>query len=90
MDFSAVAEAGVNHGFDLAGFTTQSFFLMNNRIAELLDEDSMSDRYIHQVQEMKQLTLPTEMGERFKVIAFSKGLDLSMRGFAEGDQRAYL
>jgi SAM-dependent MidA family methyltransferase len=39
---------------------------------------------------MKQLTLPTEMGERFKVIAFSKGLDLAMRGFSVGDQRAYL
>jgi len=90
VDFSAVAEAGVNHGFDLAGFTTQSFFLMNNGIGELLDEDPMSDHYIHQAQAMKQLTLPTEMGERFKVIAFSKGLDLAMRGFSVGDQRAYL
>jgi len=90
VDFSAVAEAGVNHGFDLAGFTTQSFFLMNSGIGELLDEDPMSDHYIHQAQAMKQLTLPTEMGERFKVIAFSKGLDLAMRGFSVGDQRAYL
>jgi len=90
VDFSAVAEAGVNHGFDLAGFTAQSFFLMNNGITELLNEDPMSDRYIHQAQAMKQLTLPTEMGERFKVIAFSKGLDLAMRGFSVGDQRAYL
>jgi len=90
VDFSAVAEAGVNHGFDLAGFTTQSFFLMNNGIGELLDEDPMSDHYIHQAQAMKQLTLPTEMGERFKVIAFSKGLDLAMRGFSVGDKRAYL
>jgi SAM-dependent MidA family methyltransferase len=63
---------------------------MNNGITELLDEDPMSDRYIHQAQAMKQLTLPTEMGERFKVIAFSKGLDLAMRGFSVGDQRAYL
>ena len=90
VDFSAVAEAGVNHGFDLAGFTTQSFFLMNSGIGELLNEDPMSDHYIHQAQAMKQLTLPTEMGERFKVIAFSKGLDLAMRGFLVGDQRAYL
>jgi len=90
VDFSAVAEAGVNHGFDLAGFTTQSFFLMNSGIGELLNEDPMSDHYIHQAQAMKQLTLPTEMGERFKVIAFSKGLDLAMRGFSVGDQRAYL
>ena len=90
VDFSAVAEAGVNHGFDLAGFTTQAFFLMNNGIGDLLGDDPMSDSYIQKAQAMKQLTLPTEMGERFKVIALSKGLEESMRGFAVGDQRAYL
>ena len=90
VDFSAVAEAGVNHGFELAGFTTQAFFLMNNGIGDLLGDDPMSDSYIQKAQAMKQLTLPTEMGERFKVIALSKGLEESMRGFAVGDQRAYL
>ena len=90
VDFSAVAEAGVNHGFDLAGFTTQAFFLMNNGIGDLLGDDPMSDSYIQKAQAMKQLTLPTEMGERFKVIALAKGLEESMRGFAVGDQRAYL
>jgi len=90
VDFSAVAEAGVNHGFELAGFTTQAFFLMNNGIGDLLGDDPMSDSYIQKAQAMKQLTLPTEMGERFKVIALAKGLEESMRGFAVGDQRAYL
>lgn len=33
------------------------------------------------------LTLPGEMGERFKVIALAKGYDAPLRGFAVRDLR---
>jgi SAM-dependent MidA family methyltransferase len=36
------------------------------------------------------LTLPGEMGERFKVIAFSRDFDEPLRGFASRDLRHLL
>ena len=41
-------------------------------------------------QQIKTLTMPDEMGENFKVMAFLKGLDMSLSGFALRDLRTSL
>ncbi|MGA9852816.1 MAG: class I SAM-dependent methyltransferase [Gammaproteobacteria bacterium] len=78
VDFTAVAEAGTAAGLELAGYTTQAHFLLALGIAEQAADWKAA-------REVKLLTLPEEMGERFKAIAFLKGLDLPLRGFSLRD-----
>lgn len=92
VDFSAVAHAGLDAGMELAGYTTQAHFLIDNGLDMLMSGVDISDVELHlqRVQELKQLTLPTEMGERFKVIGFQRGLQQPLQGFRSRDLRAYL
>jgi SAM-dependent MidA family methyltransferase len=86
VDFTAVAEGGMHAGFELAGFTSQAAFLLNNGLQdrlEVADPDAVAQH--RRVQEAKRLTLPGEMGERFKVIGLQRGIDASEQ-FAFGDQ----
>jgi SAM-dependent MidA family methyltransferase len=75
VDFTAVAEAGTSSGLELAGYTTQAHLLMALGVAGLAGTD------IRATQQVKLLTLPEEMGERFKAIGFSRGLAQELRGF---------
>ena len=79
VDFTAVAEAGTASGLDLAGYTTQAHFLMALGVAGLAGADMKA------AQQVKLLTLPEEMGERFKAIGFSKGIDTALSGFTLRD-----
>ena len=40
VDFTALAEAGLRNGFDLAGYTTQAYFLIDNGLEKRV---SLSD-----------------------------------------------
>jgi SAM-dependent MidA family methyltransferase len=79
VDFTAVAEAGVSSGLELAGYTTQAHFLM------ALGIPAMADEGLKAAQQVKLLTLPEEMGERFKAIGFTKSLDAPLSGFVLRD-----
>lgn len=87
VDFTALAEAGVNAGFDFAGYCPQSAFLIGNGLAgELQLIDAIGDeaeRY-RRHQEIKRLTLPGEMGERFQLMGFQRGADFR-DSFANGE-----
>ena len=86
VDFTALAEAGVNAGFDLAGYCTQGQFLLANGLGSALEavqELPEIERYAL-AQQVKRLTLPGEMGERFQVMGFQRGIDMSA-AFALGD-----
>jgi SAM-dependent MidA family methyltransferase len=41
-------------------------------------------------QQIRRLTLPGEMGERFKVMALARGMDVALPGFALRDERGRL
>jgi SAM-dependent MidA family methyltransferase len=82
VDFTAVAEAGVAAGFDLAGFTTQAHFLIGCGIDRLLAE---SPDAFNLTPGAKQLLLPTIMGERFKVMGLTKGIEAALCGFSIRD-----
>ena len=87
VDFTALAEAGTGAGFDLAGYCHQAGFLFGNGITALLeDADERTDEVgrVRLREQFKRLTLPTEMGERFQVMGFSRDVDLSA-AFAMGD-----
>jgi SAM-dependent MidA family methyltransferase len=86
VDFTALAEAGVNAGFDLAGYCTQGQFLLANGLGSALEaaqEQPEIERYAL-AQQAKRLTLPGEMGERFQIMGFHRGVDISA-AFALGD-----
>jgi SAM-dependent MidA family methyltransferase len=87
VDFSAVALAARSAGLDLAGYTTQAGFLLATRLDCFLAASDPADvvRHLALVQGAKTLTLPGEMGERFKVIGLAKGLDRPWSGFAFRD-----
>jgi len=89
VDFTALAEAAVESGLSVAGFTTQAHFLLSmgieQRVASLDAEQQLKA-----AQQIKQLVLPSEMGELFKVIALTKGIDGPLQGFTFQDQRSRL
>ena len=49
-----------------------------------------SAAYLKAVQQVKTLIMPGEMGERFKFIALTKGIDSGMPGFRMQDMRERL
>lgn len=92
VDFSAVAEAAVDADMRLFGFTTQAHFLLGAGIDHHLSHVDPGNTLVQlrEAQEIKLLTLPGEMGERFKAMAFGKGDDLSLSGFEFRDLRFQL
>jgi SAM-dependent MidA family methyltransferase len=89
VDFTAVAEAAQAVGLGLAGYTTQTHFLIGNGIGEFVANVVDLD-VVERVNLSRQamlLTLPGEMGERFKAIGLGRGYDAPLRGFASRDLR---
>jgi SAM-dependent MidA family methyltransferase len=90
VDFTAVAEAAVEAGLRVAGFTDQASFLLNCGLTEHLEAAATDVERLILAQQVKTLTLPSEMGERFKVMGLSRGLTGGLRGFAGVDRAARL
>lgn len=90
VDFTHVAEAGHQAGFHISGFTNQASFLLANGLLSLLNSLDSELELVHAKQAIKQLTLPSEMGELFKVIALSKNVDIPLNGFLLHDKRVSL
>jgi len=88
VDFTSIAQAGVDAGLNFAGFTTQAQFLMNCGILvamQAISPENLID-YVPMTAAAQKLLSPAEMGELFKVIAFSKALDEAFMGFSSGDK----
>lgn len=88
VDFTALAEAGSAAGFDFAGYCSQASFLIGNRLQEnlaLAESRAADDVARHALRsQVKHLTLPNEMGERFQAIGFQRGVELGA-AFLVGD-----
>jgi len=88
VDFTSIAHAAVKGGLSLSGFCSQAQFLMNCGILTLLSEVSPTDmaRYAPLAAAAQKLLSPAEMGDLFKVIAFTKEIDTPLMGFLTGDK----
>lgn len=78
VDFTAMAEAGLHAGFDLAGYCSQASFLLGNGLDQVLalaDERTDDVGRVQLREEVKKLTLPSGMGERFQVIGLQRDVD---------------
>lgn len=83
VDFTAIALAGQDAGFDVAGYTSQARFLLNCGIGGLLETATVAQR-----ADGQKLLHEHEMGELFKVIAFARNAPgYAPIGFASGDRR---
>ncbi len=89
VDYTLLAEASRTAGFTVAGFTTQSHFLAGLSIGQEMHNMAGDDanRFARLANQARQLMLPGEMGERFKAMAWLRGLDLPLSGFALQDLR---
>ncbi len=86
VDFTAVAEAADDAGFEILGYTTQALFLLSCGLEKLISyEADLLDNY-NAAQKIKTLTLPSEMGELVKVIAVGKHFDNQLLGFEINNQ----
>lgn len=88
VNFTAIAETGLENGLSLAGYCNQASFLMNCGILEILSETSPNDIaiYLPLATAAQKLLSPAEMGELFKVIVLSKGISSDLIGFKTGDK----
>ena len=76
VDFTALAESADQCGLEVSGYTTQAMFLMGSGLDDVLAGiESLPDKErIGLNSQVLRLTLPGEMGERFQVMALSRGL----------------
>ena len=81
VDFDACADAAENAGFELTGLVPQGQFLLANGLLEEAQRQSLDSDTAGQLavsQQVQTLSLPQEMGEKFKVLAMQKNLALEM------------
>ncbi|MGQ0384965.1 MAG: class I SAM-dependent methyltransferase [Gammaproteobacteria bacterium] len=88
VDFSALADAGQDAGFEVQGFATQAHFLaatgIERELAALLGQAAERER-IALAAGALTLMLPGEMGERFKLLALARGVAGPLAGFSFRD-----
>ena len=72
VDFTALAEAGVGAGLDFCGYAPQGQFLLASGLLDLVGDDLSEALRVQRIAEVKRLTLPGDMGERFQAIAFTR------------------
>jgi SAM-dependent MidA family methyltransferase len=78
VDFTGLAEAGNHAGFGVAAYLPQAHFLIAAGLQEIFEhayEHAADDvaRY-RLAQQVKKLTLPDQMGERFQAMLLARGL----------------
>ena len=82
VNFTGIAVAAQDVGFDVLGYTSQAHFLINNGLA-----DAMQGLDIIARSKAAKLMMEHEMGELFKVIMLSKGVEFwDAKGFLQGDR----
>ncbi len=88
INFSALADAADAAGLMLEGYTSQANFLMNAGLLDLLMTHDINNprHYLPTAKVAQQLLSEAEMGELFKVIAFSRHTSLPLCGFSRGDR----
>jgi SAM-dependent MidA family methyltransferase len=83
LDFTALADAAHGAGLRVAGFTSQANFLLNCGLLDALRQRHTPAA----VNQAQRLLSEAEMGELFKVLAVTRGLDETpLVGFARGDR----
>ncbi|MDQ3796379.1 MAG: SAM-dependent methyltransferase, partial [Pseudomonadota bacterium] len=70
--------------------TSQAQFTLSGNIERLLARAQSEREYLRMAQQLKRLTLPSEMGVRFQVMALGRNIELPMAEFVRCDFRGRL
>jgi len=89
VDFTRLAQASAACGYALAGYTTQAHFLAGLAIDAEMQHLAAADptRFARLANEARTLLLPGEMGERFKAMAWMRGMESALPAFQVQDLR---
>jgi SAM-dependent MidA family methyltransferase len=77
VDFTGLAEAGNSAGFGVATYLPQAQFLIAGGLQQVFEqayEQADEAARLRLTQQVRKLTLPEQMGERFQAMLFAKGL----------------
>ncbi len=85
VDYTRLALAADAVRLDLAGYCTQAAFLLATGIETDVGAADDTVTRARLAAEARQLLLPGEMGEYFKFMALTRGLEAPLRGFALQD-----
>ena len=83
VDFTALARAAQDLGFEVNGFTSQTWFLLGCGLEQRLSGPDAPD--VATIQAAKRLLMPQEMGDRVQALALTRDLDISLDAFALRD-----
>ena len=88
VNFSAVAEYAEDIGLNVSGYTNQVYFLFGCGLDDLVVKMNLQDisSQTKLSQELRKLTMPDEMGERFKVIGLTKKYNKKLICFSKMNQ----
>ncbi|MGB5164844.1 MAG: SAM-dependent methyltransferase [Woeseiaceae bacterium] len=88
VDFTAVAAAAVDAGLTVAGYQSQAMFLAGGGLQQELQglTELAPEQQLALSAQVKTLTLPGEMGEKFKCMALSRGIAAAPSAFMLGDR----
>ena len=84
VDFTYLAESFTESGLEFEGFVSQSQYLRNAGLQEIYLQEVAGlnkNAALQLAQQIKKLTLPGEMGDKFAFIAFSRGMNEALVGF---------
>lgn len=93
VDFTALADAAFAAGLTVEGYTTQARFLTDCGLLELLEAMGPTGdaAYLRAAHAALRLIAPHEMGELFKVLVLTRGLEsIHLRGLVSGDRSSLL
>lgn len=90
VDFTRIAEAAEDANLEVAGFCTQTAFLLETGIETQVAQVEDTVTRARLASQARVLLLPGEMGENVKVICLTRGLDSRPVGFALQDLRRSL
>lgn len=90
VDFTALARAAEQTGLQVAGFASQADFLLGTGLLEDVAATAEGWGRVAASGAAKRLILPGLMGESFKVLGLTRGLDFTPRGFGLRDRRGRL
>ena len=89
VNFTQVISLAASLGCTLLGYTTQAAFLLSLDFLVMAAKKEIELSEVERMQfhqALKLLTLPMEMGERVKVMALGKEVELSLKGFEFQDR----
>jgi SAM-dependent MidA family methyltransferase len=92
VDFTRLAHAAHDANLEVSGYVNQADFLVNCGITDILAsfDPNHLDTYLPAASAAQKLLSPTVMGDMFKVISLTRGINEPLFGFSHRDRQHML